>query len=120
MTNINKELLVNQLEEFFDVSGSDISTISEYENSISFGHVVIGAREITIFFDGKIELGEMHSMLREQQDAKTIDELNEILEERSGGEMIGFKVISESHVENIQEIIAFIYKNSFTVTRNNV
>jgi len=102
---INLNLLEAQIEEFFEVSGDDISSVINHETSLSFSHVSLinknASYDVTLNETGAIKLSKKESISSESF-------LNQNTESASAKTLLKEVVVIEEKANNIQDVISFI------------
>lgn len=103
---IDLNLLENQINEFIEISGDDISSVINLENVLLFSHTALVEKnfnyEVSLDANGVIRLLSQESTSEES-------ELNQDLSGASAKTLMKEVVVKEGTANNIQDVIAFIY-----------
>ena len=103
---LDLNLIEAQIEEFFDVSGDDISSVVNHGESVNFSHISLTEKdfsyEINLHNSGLIELVKQSQILN-------INYLDQNIEESDAITTMKEVVVNSSTASNIQEVIEFIF-----------
>ena len=102
---INLEAFAIQIEEFFNVSGDDISSVINHGNILSFSHTSLIEKnfnyEVSLDDKGVIKLLSQKSISNESA-------LNQDVSDASAKTLLKEVVVKQGEAFNIQDVIKFI------------